>query len=276
MISGMRTIAALSFAAICAAQTFSFEAASVKPSNPAAREQYGGGPGTENPRQITYIATLQRILTLAYGVRDYQVSGPSWITTDKFEIIAKVPAQASPQQVGPMLQSLLAERFALQVHRDSREFSGYELQVARSGLKMKESAGNLKIAGPQQDGKPAGVLVFADWLGHRAIARLNNGLMRYMGLGQSAADLATLCENQMHLPVVDRTGLKGVYDYDLDTARPTPAASAPTDGAIAEAADPGPDFATALERQLGLRLEKKKVSVDIIVVDQIARTPTEN
>ncbi|HUA59060.1 MAG TPA: TIGR03435 family protein, partial [Verrucomicrobiae bacterium] len=206
----MRTIAALSFAAICAAQTFSFEAASVKPSNPAAREQYGGGPGTENPRQITYIATLQRILTLAYGVRDYQVSGPSWITTDKFEIIAKVPAQASPQQVGPMLQSLLAERFALQVHRDSREFSGYELQVARSGLKMKESAGNLKIAGPQQDGKPAGVLVFADWLGHRAIARLNNGLMRYMGLGQSAADLATLCENQMHLPVVDRTGLKGV------------------------------------------------------------------
>ncbi|HUA62129.1 MAG TPA: TIGR03435 family protein, partial [Verrucomicrobiae bacterium] len=107
-------------------------------------------------------------------------------------------------------------------------------------------------------------------------ARLNSGLMRYMGLGQSAADLATLCENQMHLPVVDRTGLKGVYDYDLDTARPTPAASAPTDGAIAEAADPGPDFATALERQLGLRLEKKKVSVDIIVVDQIARTPTEN
>jgi uncharacterized protein (TIGR03435 family) len=100
-----------------------------------------GGPGTPDPGQITYKdIALSTLITEAYGVRSDQVSGPGWPYTQCFDIIAKVPEGATPEQCKLMLQNLLAERFNLQFHHESRILPVYALTVAKSGLKMKDSS----------------------------------------------------------------------------------------------------------------------------------------
>jgi len=264
---------------ISAAQTISFEAASVKPSAPGARESIAGGPGTSNPGEVHYSGlSIQRMIMRAYGVTANQVSGPEWIASEKFDIVAKLPHGIMPQQIGPMLQNLMVERFGLKAHDESREVAGYELQIARSGLKMKESAGDM-LPSAFPDAKEVTYVLQWDRTTRRATFVLSNGMWRLSGRVQSSAELTAFCETQIHLPVVDRTGLKGVYDYDIDVApppRPAGRGGNSPDAPAAEAQDPGPDFATALERQLGFHLEKKKVSIGVIVIDEIARTPTGN
>ena len=124
-----------------------FEVASVKPSppvKPGERVYYGparGGPGTPDPGQITWTyARFFDLLMTAFDVKNYQISGPAWLTDERYDVIARVPAGATTEQVRVMWQNLLAERFGLTLHRESREFRVDELVIAKGGAKLKESA----------------------------------------------------------------------------------------------------------------------------------------
>src|SRR5271157_3691397 len=121
-----------------------FEVASVKPAAPIVgnRIMVGmrGGPGTPDPGQITYNnVTLKNVLTNAYGVKSFQISGPSWLDSERYDIVAKLPRGATKEQFMVMLQNLLAERFKLTLHREKRDLPMYALVVGKNGPKMKES-----------------------------------------------------------------------------------------------------------------------------------------
>ena len=146
----MRTVIFAFLAVSAFAQTgdgLVFEVASVKPSppvKPGERVFYGparGGPGTPDPGQITWTyARFVDLLMTAYDVRNYQISGPGWLDNERYDVIARVPAGATKEQVRVMWQNLLAERFGLVLHHDPREFRVDELVIAKGGAKLKESA----------------------------------------------------------------------------------------------------------------------------------------
>jgi uncharacterized protein (TIGR03435 family) len=120
-----------------------FEAASVKvapPATPGVDYRMRGGPGTEDPGQISYpLTTLYQLMLLAYNVSDDQISGPSWIGVTHYSVVAKIPPNTSKDQFRLMLQNLLAERFHLTLHHETKEGAGYELVLAPKGPKMKPS-----------------------------------------------------------------------------------------------------------------------------------------
>src|SRR5262249_1919444 len=95
-----------------------------------------GGPDTNSPGQLRGAATLKALLMRAYGLKEYQIIGPAWMDAERFEVVAKVPSNADHALVSKMLQSLLAERFHLATHRETRELPSYAMLVAKNGLKM--------------------------------------------------------------------------------------------------------------------------------------------
>ena len=122
----------------------SFEVASVKPAAPITgnfiRVGMRGGPGTPDPGQITYTnVTVKNVLTIAYGVKSFQISGPGWLDSERYDIVAKLPRGATKAEFMVMLQNLLAERFKLTLHREKKELPMYALVVGKNGPKLKES-----------------------------------------------------------------------------------------------------------------------------------------
>ena len=272
-----------------AADLPAFDAVSVKPANPATREWMRGGPGTSDPGQLLFSGvSVSRLIVTAYGAKAYQVSGPAWMGVEKFDVVAKIPAGATRQQVGLMLQTLLVDRFGLQLHHESRDLLGYELQIAKDGHKLRPPAEIVSSADTAQesvllqagsDRMPPrhfeGTLIYWERSRGWGILKLSNGLLRAVGVSQTLADVATRCEGQVHLPIVDKTGLTGRYDYSFDYA-PDPPANQQEESAVGTAMDPGPDFATAFQKQLGFRLEKKRLPIDVLVIEHVDRTPVEN
>src|SRR5580658_7705186 len=129
-----RIALAAATATFAAAQTLSFEVASVKPSPPspdgAIRVMVRGGPGTSDPGQITYRGrSLKDLISSAYGVKSFQVSGPGWLDTERYDIAAKIPEGTTKEQFNVMMQNLLAERFKLALRREKKEFPLYELTI---------------------------------------------------------------------------------------------------------------------------------------------------
>jgi uncharacterized protein (TIGR03435 family) len=264
-----------------------FEVASVKlspPIPPNGRAYFGpprGGPGTPDPSQITWAyANLRALLMTAYDVKEYQIGGaPAWIDSQRYDIIAKVPPGATKEQVSMMWQNLLAERFHLALHHESKEFQVEELVIAKSGSKLKETTVDpaaLLDPGPPKFNDKTGELGGPGYV----------TTLRFTGEAHSAAKAQTLSAltarlgNMLRRPVLDKTGLTGKYDFSLDfridpqsLGLPPPGPGAP---APADSADLGPDLATAVQQQLGLRLVAAKANLDVLVIDKIDKTPTEN
>lgn len=256
-----------------------FEVATIKPSGPDDRRvmmqiQPGG-----NYR--SFGTTLKMLITQAYDVREFQVTGgPGWVNTDRWDVMAKSERTASSDntpedprkmtdeqrktvgdQMRERLRSLLAERFQLTLRRETKEEPVYALVVAKGGPKLKESEAK-ETRGP-------------------------GGMMR-MGRGQLSGQgvpldmLARTLSNQLGRPVVDKTGLKGNFDFSLQwTPDPgqsgTPFGGPPPAGADAPPPpDPnGPSVFTALQEQLGLRLESQRGPLEILVIDRVEK-PSEN
>lgn len=239
-----------------------FEVASVKPSAPVLpgqRVYFGparGGPGTSDPERITWsYARMVDLLVTAYDVKAYQVNGPGWITSERYDIAVNVPAGATQSQVRTMWQSLLAERFGVRLHHESKEFQVEELVVAKGGQKLKGSV----IEDPDPGGPPQ-----FDEKGQLSnpgqvitIKPGRNGAVAHaVARAQPLSRLTAMVGNQIGRPVLDKTGLNGKYDFDLEftfpmpaqAALPGPAAPGDNDG------EPGQDIAAALHQQLGLRL----------------------
>lgn len=293
------------------AWTQSFEVASVKP---AAKQQGGrlrvfgrqrGGPGTSDPGQIQYsFMSLKALLITAYEVKDFQIAGPRWLDTERFDIVAKVPRNATKQQVRAMLQNLIVERFHLAIHRENRNQPGYWLTVADGGPKLKESAPadamELETASPQHNtGPPPAPEIGPDGfpLLPRAMknqtgmfAMLLMGRNRAIAHRQTMQDLAAWLSGQLNRPVTDHTGLEGKYDFILTFAAEPTGTDVPGPGGQtlfvlvnrgpASESDPDgqslPGVSTAVREQLGLRLEARKGPVETIVVDHIEKSPTAN
>lgn len=305
----IQTIAKFVFAAGASfaqtsAQLPSFEVASVKPAAPSNLPDQAyrmtGGPGIAGQFTCTHIS-LKPLLLMAFDLKPYQLDGPPSITSDKYDIAAKVPAGTAEQQFKLMLQSLLVERLGLTVHKEARELPIYELVVARSGLKMKEAerapAGAQTQPGPGVDGRPSGPRttinkdglpefppgvpgMFAMPVRATADGKGPNGTWVTARM-QTIASLLNMLVYQIDRPVVDKTGLTGVYDFNLRYwTAPTGAAGAgsaePPSSAPNAANDPEPSLFDAFERQLGLKFEPMKGPVKVLVVDKVNKTPTEN
>jgi uncharacterized protein (TIGR03435 family) len=224
-------------------------------------------------------ATLKDLVTMAYGIHDFQVSGgPGWINSDRYNIETKAEGNPVFSQEYRMLQlrklqTLLIDRFQLKVHHETKELPVYELTVAKGGSKlqppkcMERQPGDLTTIAP---GK-----TMMDYCGFGGFSR-----GQYQASNGSPADLAGGLSFLLGRSVVDKTGLAGrfriVLTFTPDTSTiPFPDAGEPGAPATAPTADVGPDVFTALQEQLGLKLESAKGPVEVIVIDRVER-PTEN
>lgn len=258
----------------------SFEAASIKLAAPmeGGRIMIGarGGPGTDDPGEMRFFnSSIGDLIQNAYDVKDFQVTGPSWLGTVRFDVIAKVPAGTTKEASRIMMQHLLADRFKLVLHRSTKESSIYALVVAKGGPKMKEAT-------TPEATTPGRVR------GGMTMMVAPGGRMRMAAEGTTMAKLVDALGLQVDRPIVDMTGLTGTYDVTLEFA-PDPAIlqakmaamgvpPPPPGGVSPRLPDDGPlaTIFTALPEQLGLRLESRKGPVEVLVIDSVEKMPTEN
>jgi uncharacterized protein (TIGR03435 family) len=267
-----------------------FEVASVKPSPPTSAGQAKAGVHADGAQvRMTYVS-LTDLLRTAYRVRVNQVLGPDWFGSERFDVAAKLPEGATREQVPAMLQTLLADRFQLKTHRDSKDFSVYALVAGKTGIKAKEVPpdADADAAGPGRNavdvaasGSAAGVSIN---LGKGASFALGNNRLEAHKL--TMASFASMLERFVDRPVVDMTGTKGRYDFVLELTpedyRLMLIQSAVSAGVVLP---PGarefligasPDSLFAAMQAQGLKLEARKAPLDVVVVDSARRTPAEN
>jgi bla regulator protein blaR1 len=253
------------FAGIAFAQAAKFEVAAIKPSSPDAHgssimtDKVGGLNVTNMP--------VRALIKSAYGIRDFQLFGaPGWVGTERYDIIAKperLPSVAEPPDIQSMtddqrkvrdeqwksrVRALLADRFGLVVHTETKEEQIYVLTVAKGGPK----------------------LTIVSVPGTRQGTSVNQG--RIQGFAGYISSLVTNLADVVGRPVVDKTGLTGKYDYVLEWTPDMPATGLDAPQSVDS---PGPTIFTALQEQLGLKLESSKGPVDTYVIDKVDR-PSEN
>ena len=272
----------------------------MKPAN-QGRDGLGplrGGPGTSSPGQLAGEASLKTLLMRAYELKDYQIGGPAWMESERYEIAAKIPEGATRREVARMLQSLLTQRFRLTVHRETRELAMYALEAAKSGPKLKAA----DPAATAPDG--ADVTVFSPKLikgsdGFPEVAGGQNlprsyvmvvggsdGVMyKLWARRETMEQLADRLSAQLSRPVVDRTGLTEVYDFALTWTVENGGAGVPRTGPPPDVidmhsspilSDAGLSIFAALPAQLGLKLEARRGPVEMLIVDKANRVPAGN
>ncbi len=239
-------------------QTKEFEVASVKPSTTAddGRVAIQITPGG---RWRATNVPLQLLLQIAYDLRPGQLTGaPSWIQTERYDVEAKLDdslgANPKPEQMRPYLQNLIEKRFQFKSHRETKEMPVYILSVSKSGSKLKES--DPAAQGPR--------------------IRMGRGQLSCTKVKTEM--FARELSRQLGKPVLDQTDLKGDYDFELTwtpegpggdggggSGGPGPAPGGPAPGGE------GPSVFTAIQEQLGLKLDSKKAPIEIIVVDKIEK-----
>jgi uncharacterized protein (TIGR03435 family) len=236
----------------------SFEVASIKPGDPNSHQF---GIGIRGSLFIATNASLKMMIGFAYDVQDHQISGgPKWLDSDRFSIEAK-PKAAIPfsmERMEPlklMLQSLLEERFKLAFHRETRVEPVYELVVAKGGPRLKENSA------PGPDGR---------------VGLFGRGRGDLTATAMPIAVLAGTLSQRMGRSVIDKTGLSGKYDFTLVYTPDQSTPGGPDERDAPAAPDPaGPSIFTALQEQLGLKLESAKGPVEILVIDR-AEKPDAN
>jgi uncharacterized protein (TIGR03435 family) len=244
-------------AALAQSPKLEFEVASVKPSGPVTSVgaiRVTGGPGSRYPERFTFNgANLRALLVQAYGLVDsqQQISGPSWIDTERYAVDTKMPPGTTREQFQQMLQSLLADRFKLAVHHETKVLSVYELVVGKSGHKLRESAKT-----PNADASDRVVMDGGRGPSGQAT---QNWTFGQQTMSKLAVQLSSLTGRR----VVDKTGLTEKYDFTLSYDLPQPDA-------------PILDIFDAVQQQLGLRLVDAKDPFDLVVVDHAEKVPTGN
>ena len=240
-----------------------------------------GGPGTDDPGRIHYSRTgLKDLLVEAYEVANFQIRGPNWLDEERVDIDAVMPPHTTKTQFHVMLQNLIVERFKMAIHRETKEVLGYSLVVAKNGPRLKEPTGvtaPLAYGAPEQRAEKTdryGLPVVSPNAieGRPAITFWNGpaGLRLYCEQ-QTMRDLANDLLRRLGRPVTDATGLTAKYDFNLTfTLNLQEGRSAP------DGLEWAPDLFVALQSQLGLKLEPKKLPTGVIVIDRMERTPTGN
>jgi uncharacterized protein (TIGR03435 family) len=243
----MRWVAAFSvFCGMLAGQTPAFETASLKPADPSqSRMDFLVLPGG---RLRVMNQTLVEMVRQSYQLKGYQRvnGGPGWKDSERFDVEAKAPGNVSRDEVMAMLRTLLAERFQLQVRRGSHEGNVYDLVVAKGGPKLKASTAEAAYLRLYRNTPPELPGVSYTIGGQKVtIARLVDFLM-----------------GTVQRPVVDRTGISGEFDFKIDYA-------------VEGHSEQGPSIFTALQEQLGLKLQAAKGMIESLTMERAER-PTAN
>jgi uncharacterized protein (TIGR03435 family) len=237
------TIIALA-AVVCCGQ--SFEVATVKVAAPAA----GGGRASASGDRISYRnTTLLNVLRRAFDLKHFsQVAGPSWVFTERYDIVAKAPDNTPKEQISLMLRALLVQRFKLVLHRETRELPMYALLVGKGPLKMRQ---------------------LPDEAGDKNSFAFDGGLRRARSM--SMGGLAQFVSQILRRPVVDMTGLPGYYDFPLGLSLEE------RGGLSADAGEPqsSPSIFVTIDK-LGLKLDSRKAPLSVIVIDDGIKVPIEN
>jgi uncharacterized protein (TIGR03435 family) len=203
---------------------------------------------------------LLSIVARAYRVSTTQVSGPAWMGEERFDVDATVPAGTPKNQVNEMLQSLLKERFGLVVHHERKEAPGYALLVGKGGVRLTLSAPPSEPSAAEDPEADTMAALKKKIMGG-AGKTPPPGVSRFGFQGIDAGQLAGILSGLLQSPVADLTGLKGTYDVALDVSTDQDHAF----GSVFEAAE-----------KLGLKLERRRVPTDALVVDKVSRVPTPN
>ena len=260
----MRAIVCISFAGLLSGAVFAqsaeappaFDLADVHVSAKSPNANVSGG-FLRGGRYEIRKATMVDLVRMAYGVDpDKVLGGPSWLETDRFDILAKAPPGTSPDTVKLMLQAALADRFKLVVHKDTKPLSGYALTVGKGKPKMKEAegSGNPGCQGQPQPAPPAQVLY--------VVVTCHN-----MTMEAFAQNLRGMGGPYFNNPVVDMTGLKGSWDIDLKfTPRQL----------LSQIGSDAITIFDAVDSQLGMKLDLQKIPTPVIVVDSVNQKPTDN
>jgi uncharacterized protein (TIGR03435 family) len=236
-----------------------FEIADVHASPPRRFPFFDGG-FLVNGRYMLRQATLIDLITTAYSLQDstYVHGGPSWLEWDRWDVIAKVPPETTKASAKLMLQALLSERFGLVVHTGNAPMPAYVLTAPAGKSKLKESDGNGEAGcqpQPQPANQPAGSIP-------QIVVTCHNETME-----RFADEVHMMANGYLTNPVVDSTGLKGAYDFDLKwTAR----------GLLERAGSEGISLFDAVDKELGLKLTLETAPRPVFIVDSVKETPTAN
>ena len=263
-----------------------FEVASVKIS-PAqtGRGSMRGGPGTADPGRISLTSvTLFNVILRAYDRKGFQLSAPDWVSSQRYDIVAQVPPGASREQCNRMLQTLLNERFHMVVHHETKELQGFELVTGRGGSKLKPSSESGVSDPPAPSGPPK-----TDANGYPQLPGPGLAMMEAAKAGavivfltaraQPLSALVELLSREFQMPISDQTGLRGNFDFQMEFAPRPPGALPPPpslDRPPAPEEDAAPNLTSAVQQQLGLRLNSRRVPTDVLVIDRVDKVPTGN
>jgi uncharacterized protein (TIGR03435 family) len=196
----------------------------------------GGGFSFQHGRLSISNTWVRLLITSAYGVKDFQISGgPNWIDSERFDVLAQAPNNSDPRDLNPMLQALLEDRFKLGFHRETRETTIYALVLAKNGRKIQKSAPNAQYS-----------------------MRMGPGGMSATKM--SIHNFADTLSGYTRRGVIDKTGLEGDFDFEFDWSPQDPNS---------------PSIFTALQEQLGLKLEAEKGPLEFLIIDHVER-PSEN
>ena len=268
--------------------TLEFEVASIRPSGPLVPGELSIGLHIDGAQIRGRFFSLKDYLGMAYKLKNYQITGPDWIASDRFDITAKLPDGATKAQVPDMLESLLISRFQIKMHRETKPFPVYGLVVAKGGLKMEA----LKADGDSDGDTGKGVDVTASGarggvsvnLGKGSSFSMVNDKVVAKKLTMTAfADLLARFEDR---PVIDMTDVKGSYDLTLEF-NPEDFRNMMIRSAIAAGVSLPPEALRLLDgasdsgletalQTVGLKLEPRKAPIEMLVVDHAEKAPTEN
>jgi uncharacterized protein (TIGR03435 family) len=284
-----------------------FEVASVKKAEPLNVNAIMAGKMNlgmviDNAQVNIKSMSIGEMMRVAYKVFPYQVSGPEWVTAERYTVTAKMPAGSTRDQVPEMMQALLAERFKLTFHRETKDQPVYALVVMKGGPKLQESAPD--DAAPAPSGGPAapqataptdggaqvrvnvssdssGTVQQASPYGNVKFLGRENG-MRLECTKMTARGMVDQLGRFVERPVIDMTDLKGKYDLTLDVGWGDMMAMARAVGmtlpiqAPPGAMEPGSSAVFTAIQQYGLKLDPRKMPIEMLVIDHVEKTPTEN
>lgn len=282
----------------------SFEVASIKPAAPSEPGRIRIGMQADGGMLRYTNVTLMDVIRNAYRVKEFQIEGPDWLSSERFDITAKLPDGAEKDKVPEMLQSLLEERFKIAIHTDTKEHAIYALVAGKNGPKLTASQSapsderaSAGAPGPNAPPPPAaGVMAKNGGPGAPGPNRQGT-MMMMMGpngmhwktVGVTLAALADGLSRFCDRPIVDNTGIEGRFDFEMDfmpeaggmrrmggMGAPPPAHAA-GDGAPAadSSGEPAQTIYEAVQKY-GLKLEPRKAPMPVIIIDHIERMPTEN
>jgi uncharacterized protein (TIGR03435 family) len=268
-----------------------FEVASIRPSDPILSPADAAKIGVhiDGARVNLTKLSLNDFIAAGYKVKLHQISGPDWLASERFDINAKLPPGANSDQIQEMIGALLEDRFGMKFHREMRDFPVYALVVSKTGLRMKESPAD-PPADPADTRKSFDMTTSSSQTG----TTINYGNGMYMTFGNNmfearklpASAMADTLARFVDRPVVDMTDLKGNYDFTLKfepedfRAMMMRAAIAagitlpPEAMKLIDAAN-GDSLPNALET-LGLKMEKRRAPIEVLVIDHMEKSPSAN